>query len=300
MQINTIIGGTFMKKRIFIGTLCVLLVSLLASCNNSEIKEDMNSEVINSLGTQNNLEEEKLSPTPIAVKEISTPTAAVQPPVNNEESNSMKRKVSAKSPDGKMEAEVITEKDKLHDSIIVTDKNNNSSKIELENMLYTGIMGFSWIDNTRVALLGHVNPSLNRYIVVDAYKKEVIKEYNGLGFTWNKNKNKLYYVVPKPHFAVGEAIEQIVDSDGHVYYETKRNETLTDTLAISQNEQNFVFLVNKNDNSRKLIIAKLGADKKLEKKSELDVRYGDIEFKDNVHFTITDSDGNALEYSVNE
>lgn len=288
-----------MRKRIFIGTLCILSVLLLASCNNSEIKEEKNSEVINSLSTHNNLEEEKLSPTPVAVKET-TPTAGVQSQVNNEESNSVQRKASAKSPDGKMKAEVVTEKDKFHDSIIVTDKNNNSSKIELVNMLYTGIMGFSWIDNTRVALLGHVNPSLNRYIVVDAYKKEVIKEYNGLGFTWNKDKNKLYYVVPAPHFAVGEAVEQIVDSDGHVYYETKKNETLTDTLAISQNEQNFVFLVNNNDDSRKLIIAKLGADKKLEKKSELDVRYGDIEFMDNEHFTITDSDGNALEYSVNE
>lgn len=277
-----------MKKCTRIGVLCIISILLLSSCNNLGRKEEAVNEVIIDLDTNRN-----------SVEETPVPILGTQVPSNNEENNYRQIKEGVKSPNGEFEAEVINERDKTHDSIILTDKNNNSSKIELDSG-HTGIMEFYWIDNTRIALLEHVNPSLEKYVVVDSFKKEVIEEYYGIGFVWNKNNTKLYYAKPNPHFGVGESSEHLVDSDGNILYETEKNETLRSHIVVSENEQSFIFSVDKNDDLRKLVVARLGADNKIIKQYELDAFPEDIQFKDNEHFTITDSSGNVVEYSVTD
>jgi hypothetical protein len=53
--------------------------------------------------------------------------------------------------------------------------------------------------------------------------------------------------VPSPHFGSGKICEKIVDNEGNTLYETENNETLTSHIVVSENEQSFIFSVNKGD-----------------------------------------------------
>lgn len=218
------------------------------------------------------------------------PTAS---PINNNE-NYIKRGQSAQSPDGEMTAEVIREKDTIFDSILITDKNKETSKILLENILYSGIESFSWIDNTRVALCGHVKPFLEVYIVIDAKSKSIAGKYDGIGFAWNNNKNRLYYVM-----TAFDAVDRIADNEGNIYYEAERETSIIGTLAISEDEEKFAFFLDDRvQGKRPLIICKMGKNKKLIKESEIDAPLGEIKFNDNGTVSIVGEDGPIASYDL--
>ncbi len=193
------------------------------------------------------------------------------------------------SPNGEISAEIIREKDMFVDSIIITDKNKEPLKVVLENILYTSIESFSWVDDTRIALCGNVNPSLQVYVVIDASKGEIIDRYDGVGFTWNENKDKLYYVITSPYFSEQRVSDKLVDDNGDVYYETEDGKSMTDVIAFSEDEEDFAFFVHDNNsNERKLLVAKKEKGKKLKIKSESRPSFGKIKFNKDKSLRIED------------
>lgn len=155
------------------------------------------------------------------------------------------------------------------------------------------------INDTCYAIRGHINPSLEVYVVVDAVNGELIGKYHGVGFTWNKNRDTLYYVVNSPYFSTDRAKDKIVDNKGNIYYEADLNTTLTDKMIISEDEQTFAFFVN-DLNERKLYIAEMNKNKKLEKKSELSTPFGDIEFKSDKTVKVTPPEKYDIEKVLKE
>lgn len=200
----------------------------------------------------------------------------------------------AQSPNGEMTAEVIREKDLFFDSILITDKNKENFKIILENIMYTSIESFSWIDNNRIGLCGEINPSVKVYVVIDTNGKSIVGEYDGIGFVWNKDKNKLYYIMTG-----FEVIDKIVDNEGNTYYEAESGTSIIGTIAITEDEEKFAFFVNENSqNKRKLILAKMGLDKKLKKELEIDAQFGSIKFNGSNSLSVTGIDGSITNYDL--
>ena len=87
-----------------------------------------------------------------------------------------------KSPNEEINAELIRENGKSFDSVLITGKNNAHELIPLEDIFYTAIENINWVDNTRFAICGHVNPSLDVYILIDVNKKQISGKYYGIGF----------------------------------------------------------------------------------------------------------------------
>ena len=115
--------------------------------------------------------------------------------VSNEPTASPLNGQFAQSPNGEMSAAVIREQDMFVDSILITYKSKETFKIVLENIMYTNIENFYWIDNNRIGLCGDANPDVQVYVVIDASSKSIVEKYNGIGFIWNIDKNKLYYIM---------------------------------------------------------------------------------------------------------
>lgn len=206
---------------------------------------------------------------------------------------------SEKSPNGEITAVVVRKNGVKFDTIIFKGKDNNAQTIDLVNILYTGIERTAWIDDTRYTIYGHINPSLQVYVIVDAKKNEIVGKYYGVGFMWNQNKNKLYYVETSPYFAAKKSSDKIVDADGNIYYVTEPGVSITDKISISDDEKTFAFIVNdSNSESRKLYIATLNKDQKLEKQSEIDAAIGDIEINDNKSIKIITPDGTTNDYNI--
>ncbi|MGA8026133.1 MAG: hypothetical protein WB992_03245 [Bryobacteraceae bacterium] len=63
------------------------------------------------------------------------------------------------------------------------------------------VMAFEWIDNNRVGLVCHVNPSISEYAVVSVHAAKVTAGYYGGPFSWSPDRRKLAYGGPVPHFA---------------------------------------------------------------------------------------------------
>ncbi len=145
------------------------------------------------------------------------------------------------SPSGKR-AELVPVEGKAFPVLEITLEDGTKKKCELTNVLFTSVRDFYWIGEDRVVLEGHVNPSLNVYIVYDL-KENDFREYNGLFFTWNHDHSKLFYVQPSPHFGAEPVPEKIVDQDGTVYYETGKGEYFVNDLILDATDQYIGFYV---------------------------------------------------------
>lgn len=131
-------------------------------------------------------------------------------------------------------------------SLNITLEDGTKKECELTNVFFSSISEFRWIDEERVVLEGHRNPSLEVYIVYDL-KENSFEEYYGLFFTWNNDYSRLYYVQPSPHFTPESVPEKIVDQDETVYYETNKGEHLVNSLTLDETNEYIGFFVKIND-----------------------------------------------------
>lgn len=213
------------------------------------------------------------------------------------DNNYLSKNHQSKSPNEKITAELVSENGKSFDSVLIT-ANNDHVLIPLEDIFYTTIEYANWVDNTRFAICGHINPSLEVYILIDVNKTQISGKYYGIGFTWNKSKNRLYYIEPSSHFSEPTS-DKIVDSEEHIYYETRKEESILDKLAISDDEQIFAFYINNSANeTRKLIIAKMNKNKKLEAHTIINAQFGDIKFNNNNSIETIVPGGNIYHYDI--
>ena len=124
----------------------------------------------------------------------------------------------------------------------ITLEDGTKKECELTNIFFTGILDFRWIDEERIVLEGHINPSLNVYIVY-SLRENSFKEYYGLSFTWDNDYNKLYFIKTSPHWGSEPVPEKIIDEDENIYYETSKGEYLVNTLILDSTNEYLGFYV---------------------------------------------------------
>jgi hypothetical protein len=208
----------------------------------------------------------------------------------NSESH-IERTDAISSPDNETIAEIVRKNNYKFDSVIINKPGKDLKEIVLENIVYTDINYTTWIDNNRFALSAHINPSLDVYVIINIEKGLIEAEYYGVGFTWDKNKNKLYYVQTTPYFSPDMVSDKITDNLGNIYYETEKNERMTDVLTISEDENKIAFFVNElNSNIRELVVLEKEQDKTFKKNVNKQAEFGEIEFNsDGSILIITDN-----------
>jgi Tol biopolymer transport system component len=57
-----------------------------------------------------------------------------------------------------------------------------------------------WIDDTRVGVDYHINPSCSQYAIIDTATGAIVANYLGIWFSWSPDKKRLAYVGWQPHF----------------------------------------------------------------------------------------------------
>jgi hypothetical protein len=57
-----------------------------------------------------------------------------------------------------------------------------------------------WIDDTRVGVDYHINPSCSQYSIIDTTTGAIAGNYLGIWFSWSPDKKRLAYVGWMPHF----------------------------------------------------------------------------------------------------
>lgn len=242
---------------------------------------------------------EKLGEPNVSGELTSSPITEPTSSPTDSNDNYTKKGQFAQSPNGEMTAEVVREKGMFVDTVLITDKNNETFKIVLENIMYTYIEDFSWIDDTRIALWTHVNPSLQVYVVMGADSKSMVGVYKGLGFAWNKNKDRLYYVKPSPQFSEEHVGDEIVDDEDNIYYKTESGTFIRGTIAISDDEEKFAFFVDDIYlEKQNLVICKMDEGNKLKKELEIDAPFGEIKFNDNNSVSVADINKNITSYDL--
>lgn len=205
----------------------------------------------------------------------------------------------SKSPNGEVSAEVVRENGYLFDSVLIKRQDGFEGLIVLKDIFYTNIEETEWLDNTRYTVRGHVNPVLEGYILIDTQKREIIGQYYGIGFTWNNNKDRLYYIETS-HPNSGQTLSKIINNEGHIYFEAQQGESILDKLAVSENEQNFAFYIDDlQGGPRKLIVTQIDRNKKLQKKAAVAAPFGDIEIINNKTIKITPTAGDAVTITIN-
>ena len=152
----------------------------------------------------------------------------------------------------------------------------NGTKIECEltDVFFSAILDFYWIDEERVILEGHVNPSLNVCIVYNL-KENSFDEYYGVFFTWNDDYSKLYFVETSPHFGSEPVPEKIIDQEGTIYYETNKGEYLINHLVLDATNEYMGFYVKTIEEGKNFGI--LNCETMAVLYEEKDIHYNDVE-----------------------
>lgn len=156
----------------------------------------------------------------------------------------------------------------------ITLENGTKIECELTDVFFSAILDFYWIDEERVILEGHVNPSLNVCIVYNL-KENSFDEYYGVFFTWNDDYSKLYFVETSPHFGSEPAPEKIIDQEGTIYYETNKGEYLINHLVLDATNEYMGFYVKTIEEGKNFGI--LNCETMAVLYEEKDIHYNDVE-----------------------
>lgn len=117
-------------------------------------------------------------------------------------------------------------------------------KIEDELNLTTSIESVQWIDNDKIAVIEHINPSLSYLCIYDIQENKVLEEKYGSDFTWNNDDyENMIYVKHTPHFAGNVEEEEILNFDDEVLYTTDLS-TNIDSIAVSPDNKSVYWFAN--------------------------------------------------------
>ncbi len=105
---------------------------------------------------------------------------------------------------------------------LVDVKSGQVTDIKLENNSSTGFLYLEWLNNNRIGVISHINPSLEEYDIIDATSGIQTEQHFGVGFSWLGDR--LYFNKPRPHFADGDkGKNKIMDDKGGILYESPDN-----------------------------------------------------------------------------
>lgn len=167
-------------------------------------------------------------------------------------------------------AELAPVENRSFPALSITLENGTRIECELTDIFFTSLSDFRWMDEERVVLEGHINPSLNAYIIYDL-ERGSCEEYYGLFFTWDSSCETLYYVQTAPHFAAESIPERILDQNGTVYYETAQGEQLVNSLVMDETGGFMGFFVHTEESGDRFGILNCGTMQVLYE--ETDVHY---------------------------
>lgn len=101
----------------------------------------------------------------------------------------------------------------------------NEKKVILPLSTYANSLDdIIFINENKIGITGHINPSLLSHEIFDIDTGELINSFYGLGFIYDE-KHELYYIVPQPHWAGidDRGGNLIMNELGDVLYETEPN-----------------------------------------------------------------------------
>lgn len=131
---------------------------------------------------------------------------------------------------------------------IYNNKTNELDDVEMGLYLSTGIMSLEWLDDTKVAVFSHVNPSVGCLDIYDVVKKEVLFEEYCSEYSWTDGIESLVYVEPAPHLGRQIGNESLLNYEGEILYESGNTEKISE---VAKNEEGDLAIILDNMTDRK-------------------------------------------------
>lgn len=103
------------------------------------------------------------------------------------------------------------------------------------------LVDVTFLDMNRIAVTGHINPSLLSHEIFDMDTGDLLGCYYGVGFVYDEAFN-LYYIVPQPHW-VGmdeRGGNKIMNAQGDILYETEPNVEIYGDLWVDSDQIYFM------------------------------------------------------------
>ncbi|SCY37645.1 hypothetical protein [Alkaliphilus peptidifermentans] len=271
-----------------------LIITVFGVASNSEnIIETVNQDTINESteeqlnedNTPEDTSEESTTLESLGIQDEVTQSQDIEFEMSKEEIELIREMPFAcESPDGKNQAFLrLSDREKtIFDDIVVVDLESKKARVlSLDNVWYTTVLGVQWLNSDLIAFTGHVNPSLEVYVVFDAGTGDRIRKHDGVGFVWDKEMHHVYYSLPQPFFSEVRGNDKIMEDDDTVLYETDSDVLIIGGPALSESGEMYFFEWSEKKNKVSLVKAERNPKEKLKniKKFDWDKPYGDIKVK---------------------
>lgn len=159
-----------------------------------------------------------------------------------------------------------------------------------DDNLATSWTHIGWFDSENLAVIGHVNPSLESLNKINVKELVASDTLYGVGFTWKKTDGLIYYNMPKPHFGEGEKGEnKILDEKGNQYYQSPKDVIILGGPNYSEDGNNLAFFEQSLETGQiQLVTAETNNSEKLSEIKKVDWQYdiGKIRWEDNTTLKI--------------
>lgn len=104
----------------------------------------------------------------------------------------------------------------------------------------TAIESDKWFDSEHLAIVGHINPSLQCFLLYNVSTTSVEVEKYGINFTWvDSDITTLVYIVPSAHFTDSGDAEVIKDINDSTLYETQQGEKISNLVILDNGDIEF-------------------------------------------------------------
>ena len=253
--------GVSMKKYSIV-LFCFLVMFGLGGCrakdyimptdqSNEQPKvEEKDRLVTNELNTKEQLAEEVINES-ILISPLPQSFLATEPSVYPEEEKSFEDTLEKAATLNNLKA-YVNEKDALE--IIITGDSKDKLRVNDSLNLITSVEKLYWLDQNRLVIIAHINPSLQCFMVYDLKTKQLENEKYGIGFTWKDNDiSTLIYIVPKPHFSKNGNLEMIKDYQDKILYQAPKGMTISNLKWEQGNQIKFI-LIGKSGNAKEKVI----------------------------------------------
>lgn len=182
---------------------------------------------------------------------------------------------------------------------IIDVQTGNIINIDLYENYINAFLNIEWIDNNRVGIVGHRNPSLHAYEIYDINKQIRTDKFMGIGFTWDKQKKHIYYTVLQPHFASGnKGRSKIVKDSGDTLFETNEKYKIVGGPCVSEDNNRIAFFEECLENGNLSLTIANNKNNKFEQEKSIvwNNDIGDISFFDEDNIEIN-SRFSAIKYN---
>lgn len=151
----------------------------------------------------------------------------------------------------------------------IVDIQTKTEKYIKFNDEYTQVMSVEWLNNLKVGVKVHINPSLDSYSIYDIASGKVLGSYFGYDFKFNNDKSKILYIQEPPHNSTISGEYTVMLNDASIYKTDAKTQISSSLYTVNDFKRIAFYESNSKDETKSNIVILTLENNKIKTKNKI-------------------------------